>query len=175
MPPPIPPSGAASWYSTGSQSGSARSSANRGLIASQASSGDAAPAIAVSASATNPRTTGVSRTNSTFFLGRGRQTLDRPKGALHLGLVEGDVLELACEVLVVGAHVEMAVTGEVEEDRALLARLVGLLRRLHRAVDRMRGLRGGEDSLAPCAEPGRGETVVLEVGLGADQVVAHEL
>ena len=40
MPPPIPLSLAAARYSTGSQSGSASSSANRGLIASQASSGD---------------------------------------------------------------------------------------------------------------------------------------
>ena len=30
MPPPIPLSGAAAWYSAGSQSGSASSSANRG-------------------------------------------------------------------------------------------------------------------------------------------------
>jgi predicted metal-dependent enzyme (double-stranded beta helix superfamily) len=39
MPPPIPLSGAAAWYSPGSQSGSASSSANRGLIAAQACSG----------------------------------------------------------------------------------------------------------------------------------------
>src|SRR5437588_8101654 len=69
--------------------------------------------------------------------GRCRQTFDRVECAPHLVLVQGDVLELAGEVLVVRAHVEMAVTGEVEEDRSLLPRLVGLLRDLERAVDRV--------------------------------------
>ena len=64
MPPPIPLSGAAAWYSGGSQSGSASSAAKRGLIASHAASGDDAPAIVVSTSATNARTTCVSRTSS---------------------------------------------------------------------------------------------------------------
>src|SRR5919201_6197847 len=64
MPPPIPPSGAAAWYSTGSQSGSASSAANRGLIASAAAAGAGASAIAACTSATNARTTGVLRTNS---------------------------------------------------------------------------------------------------------------
>jgi hypothetical protein len=64
MPPPIPLSGAAAWYWAGSQSGSARSSANRGLSDSQACSGDKAAAIVARTSATNPRTTSVPRTNS---------------------------------------------------------------------------------------------------------------
>ena len=64
MPPPIPLSGAAAWYSAGSQSGSASSSANRGRRASQACSGDDAEAIVSRTSSTNARTTAVSRTNS---------------------------------------------------------------------------------------------------------------
>ena len=40
MPPPIPLSGAAAWYSAGSQSGSAKSSAKCGRIRSQASAGE---------------------------------------------------------------------------------------------------------------------------------------
>jgi len=53
MPPPIPLSGAPSWYSAGSHSGSPRSSANRGRIAAHAASGDAAAAIAA---CTSPET-----------------------------------------------------------------------------------------------------------------------
>src|SRR4051795_1103900 len=68
MPPPIPLSGASAWYSAGSHSGSASSSANRGLIPSQASSGEEAPAIVAWTSATNARTTGVSRTNSALVV-----------------------------------------------------------------------------------------------------------
>ena len=64
MPAPMPLSGAAAWYSAGSQSGSASSSANRGRITSQASSGEEAPAIVARTSVTNARTTAVSRTNS---------------------------------------------------------------------------------------------------------------
>jgi hypothetical protein len=45
MPPPIPLSSAGARYAAGSQSGSASSSANDGLIASQAYTGDDAPAI----------------------------------------------------------------------------------------------------------------------------------
>ena len=70
MPPPIPLSGAGAWYSAGSQSGSASSSANRGLRASQACSGDVAAAIVAWTSATNDRTTAVSRTNSSLIPGR---------------------------------------------------------------------------------------------------------
>ena len=44
---------------------------------------------------------------------------------LHLGLVEGDVLELAREVLVIGGHVEVAVAGEVEDDDLLRPGLIG--------------------------------------------------
>src|SRR5947208_11970206 len=64
MPPPIPLSGAAERYSAGSQSGSARSSANRGRSASQAGSGEEASAIVARTSSTNARTAAVSRTNS---------------------------------------------------------------------------------------------------------------
>src|SRR5919197_1198193 len=64
MPPPIPLSGAASWYSNGSQPGSRRSSAKRGRMAWHAASVDVAAAIPAWASPTNARTSGVSRTNS---------------------------------------------------------------------------------------------------------------
>src|SRR5215207_11485239 len=64
MPPPIPLSSAAARYSAGSQSGSASSSANDGLMASQASAGDDAPAIVAWTRATNALTTRVSRRNS---------------------------------------------------------------------------------------------------------------
>src|SRR4051812_17827458 len=53
--------------------------------------------------------------------GRRRQALEGVQRAIHLVLVERDVLEVAGEVVVVGAHVEVPVTGQVEEDRALLA------------------------------------------------------
>src|SRR5579864_9081051 len=67
MPPPIPLCGAAAWYSAGSQPGSASNSANRGLRASQACSGDGAAAIVALTSATNSRTIAVSRTNSSLI------------------------------------------------------------------------------------------------------------
>ena len=69
----------------------------------------------------------------------------------------------------------MAVAREVEEDRLLLAGLVGRLRRAERAVDRVRRLGRRDDALAAGEEDRRGEDVVLEVGLGADQAVADEL
>src|SRR5262245_20826424 len=64
MPPPMPLSSAGAWYSVGSQSGSARSSAKGGLISSHAASADEAPATADSTLATKALTTGVSSTNS---------------------------------------------------------------------------------------------------------------
>lgn len=64
MPPPIPLSGAAVRYSAGSQSGSASSSANRGLSMSHACSGEEAAEIVVLTSETNARTVAVSITNS---------------------------------------------------------------------------------------------------------------
>src|SRR6476469_778969 len=67
MPPPMPLSGAAVWYSCGSQPGSASSSAKRGSIASHASFGDEAPATTARTSATNLRTGTVSRTNSALI------------------------------------------------------------------------------------------------------------
>src|SRR5262249_10023541 len=60
----MPLSGASAWYSAGSQSGSASSCANRGLIRSQASAGEDAAPISAWTPPTNARTTGVSRTNS---------------------------------------------------------------------------------------------------------------
>src|SRR5207245_3234620 len=102
---------------------------------------------------------------------RGRETLDRLQRALHLPFVEGDVLELAGEVVVVGGHVAMTVAGEVEQDRALLPRLVRSLRDLKRAVNRVRRFRRRENSLAAREQNGGSEDVVLEIGLGADQPV----
>jgi len=54
-----------------------------------------------------------------------------------------------------------------EQDGALLARLVGRLRNLKRPVNRVRGLGGRQDPLAPREQDGRSEDVVLEVRLGA--------
>ena len=53
MPPPIPLSGSPSRYLCGSHSGSASSAANGGLIASHASSGEAALAISARTRAMN--------------------------------------------------------------------------------------------------------------------------
>src|SRR5581483_2631184 len=64
IPPPMPLSGTGCWYSSGSHASSARRSANPGLISSHPSSGEEARPIAARTSATNDRTTGVSRTNS---------------------------------------------------------------------------------------------------------------
>src|SRR5918995_1400626 len=86
--------------------------------------------------------------------GRRRQALERAERPTHLFLVERDVLELAGEVVVVGGHVEMAVAGEVEQDRALLAGLVGGARSANRAVNRVRGLGRREDALAAGEEDG---------------------
>src|ERR1700746_2595785 len=63
----MPLSGAAAWYSAGSHSGSASSSAKRGRRGSQACSGDEEPAIVACTSATKARTTGVPRTNSSLI------------------------------------------------------------------------------------------------------------
>ena len=110
MPPPIPLSGAAAWYSEGSQSGSASSSAKRGLSASQACSGDAAAAIVAWTSATNERTTGVSRTNSSLIaadsdptclqIGRRTVRLTHPDRVLFPrdGVTKGDLAEYYTEI-----------------------------------------------------------------------------
>src|SRR5207237_624359 len=108
-------------------------------------------------------------------LGGSRKPFESSQGALDLFLLEGEVLEVAGEIVVVGGHVEVAEGGEVEENRPLLARLVGSLRRLQRAVDRVRRLRRGDDALVRGEEDGGGEDVVLEIGLRADEPVADEL
>src|SRR5438034_6758235 len=87
MPPPIPLSGAADWYSAGSQSGSASSSANRGLRASQACSGDVAAAIVAWTSATNERTTAVSRTKGSLMSVDSDRNALLPPEAVHAGVV----------------------------------------------------------------------------------------
>ncbi len=53
----------------------------------------------------------------------------------------------------------MAVSGEVEEDRPLLARLVGLLRGPECAVDGVRGLGRRDDPLGIRKEDGRAKTI----------------
>lgn len=70
MPPPMPLSGALARYSCGSQSGSAKSSAKRGRMASHASSGDAAEPSDDRTAAMNPRTSGVSSTYSSLLTER---------------------------------------------------------------------------------------------------------
>src|SRR5258706_9765791 len=69
----------------------------------------------------------------------------------------------------------MAVAGEVEEDRALHAGLVGGPRITESAVDGVCGLGSRDDALAAGERHGRSEDVVLEVGLGSNQAVAYEL
>src|SRR4029453_4874640 len=103
---------------------------------------------------------------------RTRETLDRVERALHLVFVEGDVVELACEVVVVRGQVEVSVAGQVEQDRPLPALLVCGPRDLEGSVNCVRRLGGGEDALAAGEDEGRGEDVVLQVRLGTDQVVA---
>ncbi len=80
-------------------------------------------------------------------LRRSREAFDGLQGALDLGLVERDVLELAGEVVVVRGHVEVTVAREVEQDGALLARLVGRLCDLQRPVDRVGSLGRRQDPL----------------------------
>src|SRR5713226_4291733 len=112
--------------------------------------------------------------NPSSFLSGSRHALDRPERTVHLVLVQAHVLELAGKVVVVGSHVEMAVAGKVEQERALLARLVGCFRHLERSVNRVGGFGRGEDSFATREQDSRGKDVVLEIRLGADQIVAHE-
>src|SRR5437667_459325 len=85
-----------------------------------------------------------------------RSAADRVQRALDLSLVEGDVLEVAGEVVVVRGHVEVPVAREVEEDRPLLAGLVGFPRDLERAVDRVRRLGRGDYALGARKADGRG-------------------
>src|SRR5579864_5419184 len=59
-----------------------------------------------------------------------------------------DVLELAREVRVVGAEVEVTVARKVEQDHARIARLAGRGSLLRNRAQRVRRLRRGEDSLA---------------------------
>jgi hypothetical protein len=84
IPPPMPLSGAAAWYSSGSHCESASNSANRGSIVAQASCGEEAPAIAACTSATNARMTGVSRTNSAIRSSSRFLTASKRRGELVL-------------------------------------------------------------------------------------------
>src|SRR4051794_41160926 len=79
--------------------------------------------------------------------GDGGKALDRAQGAVELDVVEREVDELSGEVVVVGGHVEVAVPGEVEEDRPLDTLLVRACRGLQRAVDRVRRLGRRDDPL----------------------------
>src|SRR4051794_27320456 len=93
---------------------------------------------------------------------------------LHVLLRELDVLELAGEVVVVGRHVEMAVAREVEEDHALLARLLRRVGLLDHRADRVRGLRAGDDALG-AREAHRGlERLVLAIGARLHESVLHQ-
>src|SRR3990170_2779362 len=73
-----------------------------------------------------------------------RQPLHR-LGHRRLGVAV--VLELAAEVLVVGGHVEVAVAGEVEEDRFLLAALFARERLVDRHADGVVRLGRRQDAL----------------------------
>jgi hypothetical protein len=69
-------------------------------------------------------------------------------------LVEGDVRERAGEVVVLGGRVEMAVAGEVKQNRPLLGLFVGGSRHLKRSVDRVCCLGRREDPFAPGKQDG---------------------
>src|SRR4051794_18587733 len=71
---------------------------------------------------------------------RGGALWKRGEGGFEVGLGELRVLEGAGEVGVVGGQVEVAVAAEAEQDRALLARLLGGLGLFDRPADRVRGL-----------------------------------
>src|SRR4051794_21197173 len=77
MPPPMPLSGASDAYSSGSQAGSSRSSANAGRIVSHATSGELALEIAFPTAATNSRTVAVSRMNSSLLKMRSSELAHR--------------------------------------------------------------------------------------------------
>src|SRR5205823_5325994 len=90
MPPPIPLSGAGSWYSGGSQSESASKVAKRGRTVSQASSGERAAAIVARTSATKSRTTDVSSSNSSTQSARFDAQLQDVEAALQLLVGRGE-------------------------------------------------------------------------------------
>src|SRR6185437_9554613 len=85
------------------------------------------------------------------------------------------VIELAGEIVAVGLHVEMAVAGEVEEDRrrlALLPRLQGLV---DRRADRMVRFRGRHDALLAREHDPRLEAWGLVIGAGLDQPQLYQV
>src|SRR5205807_556642 len=92
------------------------------------------------------------------------EELRRGRLERDLVLVQCDVLGLPRKVVVVRGHIEMAVAREVEEDRPLLARLVGLAGVLQRAVDGVRRLGRGDDALATGEENRGSEHLALDVG-----------
>ena len=73
------------------------------------------------------------------------------------------------QIGVVGGEVEVAVAAEAEQDRALLARLLGRRGLLDRRADRVRGLGRGDDALGAGELDGRLERLVLAVGARLDR------
>ena len=75
---------------------------------------------------------------------------------------------------VVGAHVEVTMAAEVEQDRPLFSRLLGRLRLLHHGADRVGGLGRRQDRLGAGELDRRGEGLVLLVGARLHQPVLDQ-
>src|SRR5690349_20926939 len=85
-------------------------------------------------------------------------------GGIDARLGKLDILELAGEVRVVRRHVEVAVSGQAEQDDALVARLPSGRRLLGHRAQRMGGLGRGQEALGACELHSFGEDFVLLVG-----------
>src|SRR3712207_3090880 len=119
------------------------------------------------------------RSGATFCSSRGlpsspaRSLLARYPGDGPLYLLLGvlEVHEVAGQVLLVGAQVEVAVAAEVEEDDPLLAGLFGFEREIYGRPYGMRDLRGGDDAFRPCKEHPSLKGLVLGVSAGLDEAL----
>src|SRR5687767_8074301 len=89
--------------------------------------------------------------------------------------VSSDVGELAVQVGVVGAEVEQAVAGVVEQDDPLLPRFLGRQRFVDGGPDGVRGLRGGDRPLGAGELGGGFEHLALRVGDGLHPAVLDQV
>jgi hypothetical protein len=85
------------------------------------------------------------------------------------------VLELAAQVRLVGAEVEVAVAGEVEQDRLLLAFLLGALGLVDGHPDGVGRLRGRDDAFRARELQGGVERGELRHRLGLDHALVEQL
>src|ERR1019366_6814290 len=98
--------------------------------------------------------------------GDARQARER-RGQFLLVIVP--VYEFAFEVVDVGLHIEMAVTGKVEQDRLFLAFLLAAQRLVNGATHRVVGLRRRHDALATRELAAGFEAGLLVVGPRLEQ------